>query len=268
MLTQSDDIRAKALLDAEKKWTEQLILKQSPIWIIGVALVMLTGILRQWSDIDYLLFSTAMAAPSVLLPAFSPTRPAGTRPWFRCFWFKLNIWVLIVVCFGTYFGTHYFFDLMGMRYAFDVKLTFDSDILGHSGQRVPLFMYPLTHAYFMTYFATMLIAEREIMHRFKPSQFGSILVVTFLAYSVAFAETYFMASPLLSGLFAYDNRHRMLTFGSFGYSSYFVVGLPMVRRIDSDGKSWSLDRVVIEALATCMAILVLLEAWAKLIGPL
>ena len=152
--------------------------------------------------------------------------------------------------------------------AFDVQWHFSSEILErHTGQHVPLFMYPLTHAYFMSYYVFLMVAEKEFMKRFKTGLAGCIIIVVGLAYVLAFAETYFMASSLLSGLFAYGDRNRMLRVGSFGYASYFVVGLPMVRRIDR-GEQWKIERVVIEALATCMMILVLLEVWAKLIGPL
>ncbi len=266
--------RSKKTAIDEKIWTQHLILKQSPLWITAVALVMTTGILRRWNDADYLIFSTAVASPAVLLPAL--LCPGGPKlqqhPWWNSYWFKLNIWVAIVVCFGTYFGTAYFFDLMGMRYAFDVRWGFSSDVVGQSRQQVPVFMYPLTHAYFMSYFTGLLVAERGILRLLRlgssPGFVARGLVVIVLAYGLAFIETYLMASPLLADLFSYQRRDRMLSIGSMGYAAYFVVGLPMVRRIDSRNRNWTLDRVVIEALATCMAILVLLEAWAKLMGPL
>lgn len=95
------------------------------------------------------------------------------------------------------------------------------------------------------------------------------VVILGLAYGLAFAETYVMARPLLEDLFLYQDRGRMLTVGSLGYASYFVVGLPMIKRIDSD-KDGELDvsRVVTEGLGTSMGIMVLLEVWAKVIGPL
>jgi cycloeucalenol cycloisomerase len=245
------------------------MLAQSVIWITAVMAVMVTGVLRRWGDATYLLFSVSVAAPTVVLPlALSQSRPDRGRPWHRCYWFKLNAWVAVVVGFGTYFGTHYFFDLMGMRYAFGARWTFDSHVLGHSGQRVPVFIYPLTHAYFMTYFAFLLAAERAAVARFRMGLFARTALVLALAYAVAFAETFFMASDLLSDLFAYENRGRMLLVGSFGYASYFIVGLPMVRRIDSKGEVWTIDRVILEALSTSMMILLLLEAWAKLVGRL
>jgi cycloeucalenol cycloisomerase len=190
-------------------------------------------------------------------------------PWWRSYWFKLNIWIAIIVFMGTYTGTHYFFDLMGMRYSFGgARWNFSSDVTGHSRQQVPVFMYPLTHAYFMSYFTALMTAERYIVRRWGLQFAARMVVVVLLSYCLAFLETFFMASPLLSEFFAYESRHRMLKLGSLGYSSYFIAGLPMVQRIDSDGVRWTLERVLIEALATCMMILALLEVWAKTIGPL
>ncbi len=60
----------------------------------------------------------------------------------------------------------------------------------------------------------------------------------------------------------------MLSVGFLGYASYYVFGLLTVRRIDRAGECWSPERVVLEALATCMAIRVVLEIRAHLIGPL
>jgi cycloeucalenol cycloisomerase len=253
---------------AGKLWTERMVLAQSPIWITAVGMVMVSGVLRHWRDAEYLLFSAVVASPTILWPAFSRSRPDRNRPWSECYWFKLNLWVAIVVFFGTYIGTHYFFDLMGMRYTFEVRWFLNSDVIGQNRQLVPLFMYPLTHAYFMSYYVVLMVADRFIVKRLGLGAGGAFFVVMLLAYSLAYVETYFMAADFFSDLFQYDNRDRMLTVGSFGYASYFVVGLPVVRRMDARGELWSLQRVVIEALATCMAILLLLEVWAKVVGPL
>jgi cycloeucalenol cycloisomerase len=258
----------------EKAWTERLILVQSPIWISAVALVMVTGLIHDLSEASLMWLSFALAAPSVVLPILlSGSRPDRHLLWSEGYWWKLNMWVFVVVAFGTYFGTHYFFDLMGMRYTFDVRWTFESGVVGRSGQAVPLFMYPLTHAYFMTYFVGLVVLDRRIVGEFSKLQRGRPagvvtrgLVVLGLSYGLAFAET-FMANDFMAALFAYGRRERMLTVGSLGYAVYFVVGLPMVQRID-DGERWTMGRVLLEALATCMGIMVLLEAWAKIMGPL
>jgi cycloeucalenol cycloisomerase len=268
---------------AEKSLTERAILAQSPLWMAAVGWVMLTGRLAHWSDTELLLFSSAVSAPALALPAYLETRRRGAadrRSILDSYWFRLNVWVFIVVCWGTYFGTHYFFDLMGMRYNFsNIRWTLDAQVLGStSGQTVPLFMYPLTQAYFMTYFTVLLIAERVLTDVLlgaaaESTGIGRACIVLGLSYVVAFLETFFMAADVLSDYFSYADRGRMLRLGSLGYAMYFIAGLPMARRIDGDGlgkggRTWTLERTAVEAAATCMMIQVLLEVWARVAGPL
>ncbi|KAL8407081.1 hypothetical protein RB596_009634 [Gaeumannomyces avenae] len=262
------------LLAAEKALTERAVLLQSPLWMAAVGWVMLTGRLATWADRELLLFSTGVALPALVVPALV-ARPKTARrpPLLAQHWLKLNLWVFVVGCWGTYFGSHYFFQLMGMRYHFPaIRLTLDSDVLrgGHGRQRVPLFMYPLTHAYFMTYFAVLQRAERAVRGLLprRDSAASRALAVLAASYAVAYAETFFMATDGLARYFWYRDRARMLGWGSLGYAAYFVAGFPMVRRVDGGGRRWTLGRTVREAAATCMAIQVLLEVWAKLAGPL
>ena len=52
---------------------------------------------------------------------------------------------------ANYFGSEYFFDVLGMVYDYPmIELTFDSALVGSGEQRVPLIMYLLTQAYFIT----------------------------------------------------------------------------------------------------------------------
>ncbi|TLS20859.1 uncharacterized protein PpBr36_10875 [Pyricularia pennisetigena] len=258
-------------MSLDKTTTERAILYQSPLWMAAVGWVMLTGRLGHWGDAELLVFSSAVSVPSVIFPAYMVRRDCPStrkQPLHQRYWLKLNLWVFVVVCWGTYFGTHYFFNLMGMRYRFaNTRLTLDSPVLGaaNNGQTVPLFMYPLTHAYFMTYFVVMLRAERLVRDRVLPRSLrrtvvGKGLVVLVVSYSTAYLETFFMAADVLSEYFYYLDRARMLRLGSLGYAMYFVAGLPMVKRIDADGGRWDLGKTMVEAAATCMAI--------QQIGPL
>lgn len=265
------DVAAKAFppiaITTEKRLTESAILAQSPLWILPVAWVMLTDRLATWTDTDLVLFCTLVALPSFLVPALA--LPRSTQKW--PYWLKLHMWVGVVVFFGSYLGTHYFFEFMGMRYTFGrVDWTFDS-ALGRSGQHVPIFLYPLTQAYFMTYFVILMMAERILLGLLPQCVSRSIIgrasIILVLSYALAFLETLAMAVDIMAPYFAYRDRHRMLMLGSWAYASYFVVGLPMVRRIDKDGE-WGLDRVVLEAAGSCMGVFVLLEAWTHIVGPL
>jgi cycloeucalenol cycloisomerase len=255
--------------NADKAWAERLLLLYTPVWMAAVGLVMLTGWIHRLNDLGFMLFSVAVSAPTVVLPALVHRKRSPTRPWWRSYWFKLNAWVAVLVFGGTYFGTAYFFDLMGMRYAFDVQWMFESPVVGRAGGRVPLFMYPLTQAYFVSYFVLLTVAYRRASARQPP--WGRAVVVLVLAYAMAFAETLAMANPLIEGAFSYADRTRMLLLGSWGYAVYFVIGLPMCAAIDEPAggeDNWTLRRVLVNALATYMLILCGLEVWAQLIGPL
>lgn len=254
--------------DPDKAWAERYFLLQTPVWIAAVALVIVTGWVHRWSDPGYLAFGVVAMAPAVVGPYVlgRPTR-LGTPPHAVAYWIKFNVWCAIVVGFGTYFGTHYFFDLMGMRYAFPVRWTFSSAVTGRTPGEVPIFMYPLTQAYFVSYYAALVVVVRGVSSKWRLGRLGRALLILVLAYAVAFGETFFMANEALSDAFQYADRERMLALGSFGYAIYFVIGLPMVRRID-ESRTWTLGEVAQNALATCMLIALGLEAWAHLVGPL
>ena len=254
--------------DPAKAWAERVFLLQTPIWMAAVALVIVTGWVHHWRDVGYLVFGFVAAAPAVLGPLVLPSRPDRDQPFWQSYWFRFNVWCFILVAFGTYFGTGYFFALMGMRYGFPIEWTFEAEVVGAGDGTVPVFMYPLTQAYFVTYYAGGVVLLRGLRRRFGLGALGTALAIGAFAYATAFAETFFMANDRLAEYFSYADRSRMLAFGSFGYAIYFLIGLPMAYRIDEGGTRWPLRRVVVEGLATCMMILVGLELWAKLVGPL
>lgn len=244
------------------------MLVYSPIWMLAVGVAMLSGTMRGWSDAQYLAFGLAVGLPPVLGPLLFRQRPDAELPFWQTFWFKLNVWVFILVAFGTYFGTAYFFDLMGMRYGFPVQWTLQAELVGRSPQTVPIFMYPLTQAYFLTYFVVMTVVLRKLERTLGLGAFGRVLAICVLAYGVAWLETFAMAADAIGEWFSYADKARMLRLGSLGYAAYFIVGLPLVRKIDEGAERWPLHQVALQALAACMLILCLLEAWAKLVGPL
>lgn len=87
--------------------------------------------------------------------------------------------------------------------------------------------------------------------------------------SKAWGETFFMANDFMADQFYYLDRERMLRFGSILYACYFVVSFPMVYRLDEGrDENWPLRRVAVESLATGMLVFILLDAWAKIIGPI
>ncbi len=276
--------------DPGKAWAERFFLGYTPVWIAAVGLVMATGALKRWGDLGFLAFAIAVSAPLILIPALCHNRvPAlAATPWHRSYWFKFNLWIFIFVWIGTYFLTHYFFDVLGMRYAFPTRYTLDAALVGRGSGSVPVFMYPLTQAYFVSYHVGMLVVLRRL-HRAlgladlspetsrRPRQLLLALAALALAYAVSFGETLFMASDLISDLFWYADKPRMLRFGSLFYACYFLVSLPLLYPMDEPvagangpvpGPRYSPGRAALEALAAGMLVMMILDALALLLGPL
>ncbi|MBA3549654.1 MAG: hypothetical protein H0T76_24515 [Nannocystis sp.] len=268
--------------DPGKAWAERFFLIYTPVWILAVAAVMLSGALQRWGDAGFMAFAVAVAAPLLLVPALCHRRvPAlATTSWSNSYWFKFNLWIFIFVWIGTYFLTHYFFDVLGMRYAFPTRWTLDAALVGRGDGEVPLFMYPLTQAYFVSYHAAMIVALRRVRRALGldhlsqgTSRWPRLLVLALatlvLAYGVAFAETLFMASDAISDLFWYADKPRMLRYGSLFYACYFLVSLPLLARMDEPpGPVFSPGRAALEALAAGMLVFMILDALALLLGPL
>jgi cycloeucalenol cycloisomerase len=154
-----------------------------------------------------------------------------------------------------------------MRYGFPTQWNLEAELVGDSERTVPLFLYALTQAYFMTYHVGATVLYRFLVTRFALGRPGKIAVIVVLAYVVAFAETFFMAVPALSDVFEYADRERMLLYGSMFYGSFFVISIPVFARIDED-QPWSLGRTAMSALGVSMAVFIVLDLWAKLLGPL
>lgn len=250
-----------------KAAAERFYMLYSPVWMAVVGMVMLSGIYRSWSDAGFMLFGLGVAAPLILVPYLTARGEEAHTPFWQTTWFRFNLWIAIFVFVGSYVGTHYFFDVVGMRYAFPTTWNLEAELVGDSGQRVPLFLYPLTQAYFMTYHVAATVVYRRLSTRLSLGRLGRVGVLAVLAYAVAFGETFFMAVPALADVFEYADRGRMLLWGSMFYGSYFVISIPVFAQLDED-QPWSLGRVSLSALGVSMAVMLVLDAWAKLIGPL
>ena len=252
----------------DRAWSELFFLAYSVMWMAAVAVVVLTGAIHTWGDVGYLVFSLAVGLPAFLGPLAFVRRPGGQKPLLEQYWLKLNVWVLLLVGFGTFIGTHYFFDLMGMQYAFPVTWMLQAKVVGGSEQTVPVFMYPLTHAFLLTYHVVMIVLLRRVVSALSLGTVWRWVAIVVIAYAVAFAETLVMANEALSDYFRYADKARMLWLGSLGYCVYYVVSLPMIARLDDAPERWPMSRVAIDALGASMIVLIGLEVWAHAIGPL
>lgn len=277
--------------DPGQAWAERFFLLYSPVWIALVAWALLSGAVLTWDDPTYIGFGLLVGAPPILVPALLHRRVPALRAtaWHQSYWFKFNLWIFLFVFVGTYFLTHYFFDVLGMRYAFPTRWNGGAALVGQARAEIPLFMYPLTQAYFVTYHVVMLVALRRVRRLLALPEPGTsdmsstaimnsskepsrllrglafAVVTVALAYAVAFAETFFMASDAIAAYFSYADKARMLTYGSLFYACYFLVSLPLLSRLS---QRTPLGQTVLSSLAAGMLVFFILDLLAWIIGPI
>lgn len=240
-----------------KAWGEKFFLLYTPFWIAGMAALMKSGAGARWGDLALNAATLGLLAPALLVPAL-------LRRERRPYWLKFNLWIAIFSGIGSYFGSEYFFDVLGMRYDYPhLRWTLDSALLGSGRQSVPLIMYWSAHYYFLSYHTLAVIALRRIPAALRP------LAVLPLGYSFAWTETFFMTDSSIAGQFGYQDLARMLRYGSLVYACYFVVSFPMVYRLDEGpGDDWGYGRTALDALAAGMLVLLLLDVVTHAIGTL
>ena len=254
-----------------KAWGEKLFLVYSPIWMGMMALVMGLGITDRVGEWGFITIGLAVALPLVLVPALIRDERSLGRRWYQTYWFKANLYIAIFNVAANYFGSEYFFDILGMVYDYPmIDLNLDATLVGSGQQRVPIVMYLLTQAYFMTYHTTAVVVLRRIRTSRLPV--GTLLwpvLLLVVAYFWAWMETRAMANPWVESQFHYRDIERMLSYGSLFYSLYFVASFPIFYWLDEGRDTdWSLKTTAAAALSASMIMLFLLDFAAKLFGPI
>ena len=252
-----------------KAWGEKFFLAYTPFWIACMGALMTAGSGKHWGDLALNLAMLVIFAPLLVVPALVRDERGLGRHWWQTYWFKLNVWIGIYAGIGSYFGTEYFFDVLGMVYNYpQLSWRADSALLGSGTQTVPFIMYPSAHFYFVTYHTIGVI----VLRRVRTSELGNApwlwpVVVLVAAYGFAWAETFAMTNGSIAEQFTYRDLPRMLRWGSLFYATYFVVSFPMIYRLDErPGEDWPLRRVAVEALAAGMLMLFLLDALTHFVG--
>ena len=124
----------------DKAWAEKFFLAYSLVWPVLFGGLAVSGLHLHIADSGNLLASILIAAPNLIVPYYyCPTNDG--RPFYELFWFKYMVWLFIFTFVATYFWTEYFFDVLGMKYAFThLSWNLDSVLVGTDKQRVPLIM--------------------------------------------------------------------------------------------------------------------------------
>jgi cycloeucalenol cycloisomerase len=265
----------------DKAFAERLYLLFVPVFLAYNAAIQRLG----WLDagnLGHVVQNLAMWLPyCVLLPAW--LRRRSPIPWHRSAWFKLNLYMAVWVFYATYFHTEYFFEVLGLRYRFpDVTLTFDSALVGPdegvaaaSFEKVPVGMYFNAIAFFLVYHTAAVVCMRRVRSATlglaplaRRLSWAAIVGATALFF--AWAETRLYVTDAAEANVWYVDLPRMLRLGSIFYALYFVVSFPNVYRLDEapDQPPWSLGRTVVEASFVAMTSLLLLDLWARWLGPI
>lgn len=251
-----------------KAWGEKFFLIYSPVWILLMALTTLLGF-KIPGEAGSLINACIIALPLVIVPLLIRNETGLGRPWHQTYWFKANLYIFTFSFFGNYFGSEYFFDILGMNYNYPhIQLTLDSKLVGSGLQQVPIIMYILTQAYFMTYHTTAVVVLRRIRTSpFPWAKWLFVLMIPVIGYIWAWLETRVMASPVAGGNFYYQDLNRMLSYGSLIYVSYFITSFPIFYFLDEkEGDNWGILRTIFAALSASMLTFFLLDFWAHFIG--
>jgi cycloeucalenol cycloisomerase len=257
--------------NSSKAWGEKFFLAYSPVWMAFMGFVMGSGLALRLGEWGFLTVGVAVAAPLVVVPAFiRDERPIG-RPWYRTYWFKANLYIALFNFAANYFGSEYFFDVLGMVYDYPtIDLNLDAALVGSGEQRVPVIMYLLTQAYFLTYHTTAVIVLRRL--RTSRIPVGAILwplLLVAVAYLWAWIETKAMANPWIESQFYYRDMERMLAYGSLFYALYFIASFPIFFHLDERrDANWNLTKTAAAALSAGMIMMFLLDFAAAVFGPL
>ena len=152
----------------DRAWAEKLYLWYIPVFFLISGITSRTGlsISGNWGNLGGGLL--VWLPFCVLLPLW--LRRNHPLPITQQWWFKFQLYLMVVIFFLTYFGTEYFFDVLGMRYKYDnVSWYFDSVLLGPDQatalaqhKRVPIGMYPISVGFFTVYHIGAIVMMRKL----------------------------------------------------------------------------------------------------------
>lgn len=252
----------------DKAWVEKFFLIYTPVWMASMAMMMFTGWAQDWGDKALLAHAVLTALPVLVVPMVLARR-FSERPWYDSYWLKANLYLVLFSLFGNYFGSEYFFDVLGMVYVFPhATTTLDSALVGSGGQTVPVIMYFYTIVYFMTYHATANIALRKL-NQLPGARWLFPVFVFVIGYAWAWMETRAMANPLMASSFYYEHMDRMLAYGSAIYATYFIASFPIYYFLDEcRDRRWSLLQTCAGALSASMLTFYMLDFAAQWVGAL
>ena len=240
---------------SSKRLGEKAVLAYTPVWILCMIAIVWTRWYETFGPHEYIGVGVAMVIPILLLPLLFKEESV---PFCSRYIVKANVYIAILSYIGNHFYTHYFYNVLGMRYTGPLAE-------GIHINSVPLSMFLMTHVYFMSYHVSVSLILRVVRGATTGGNarfIVSSIVIVILALLTAAGETWTISS---FPYYTYPDLYSMMTTGSVFYSLFFVVTFPMFFRLDEDS-CWSLSRVVLEALAAMMMVLVCADWWRLLVN--
>ena len=240
-----------------KTFAESFMLFYSLVWM-GIVTVIVN---RKWylsfSPNDFITCGLTLLVPCITAPLLLAGKEERSRPISQRYIVKANIFIAIVSYIGNHFYTHYFYNVLGVRYTGPL-----GEGEGLEINKVPVSMFLMTHVYFMTYHVLVTPCIRAVKSLFSGKVFqcmGMGLFILLTAVFTAFAESWTISN---FPYYTYPDLNEMLTKGSIFYGTYFVVTFPWFFRMDEDPEDlWSIHRVIVEAFAAMMVVLLCADIW-------
>jgi len=253
----------------DRAWGEKFFLCYIPVWIALFAVWSTAFDGGNRGDAATIAFGLVLASPLLLVPALFA--PRNGHYWYESYWLKANLFIFIVNFSGNYFVSEYFFDVLGMVYHYpNLHLTADAALVGSGEQKVPLIMYLMTQATYMTYHTTAIVVMRRVLSSPIPMKLVCFIVLTaLLAYCWSWTETMSFANSGLESNFRYKDKDSMLRYGSIVFGMMFIPSFPIFYFLDeSADRRWSLLQVTAGALSAALIGLFLTDLCTHVIGTL
>ena len=235
-----------------KAYGEAFIFGYTAIWVSVLTSVVIFRWYEKFSPNDYISLGIAIALPCIAGGILLANEEEKKLPITQRYIVKANIFIFVVGYIGNHFYTHYFYEVLGTRYTGPLAPGAGLEI-----NQVPVSMFLFTHPYFMTYHVLAAPVLRAVssylQQQFRHWYLLFAAFVACFAFATAFVETW-----TISGFpyYTYPDLTAMLTKGSAFYGIFFVVTYPWFYRLDEDASSpWSLQKVVTQALAAMMVVL-------------
>ncbi|KAL5721967.1 cycloeucalenol cycloisomerase [Ranunculus cassubicifolius] len=245
-----------------KRWGEIFFLLYTPFWLILIlGIIVPLKLYESFNELEYLLVGLISAVPSFVIPLLVVGKADSNLALKDRYWVKANLWIVVFSYVGNYFGTHYFFTLLGASYTFP----------SWKMNNVPHTTFLLTHVCFHFYHVTSNIILRKLYQSITglPESIQWVAKATWilcLSYFIAYLET---VSISKFPYYEFVDRDAMYKVGCLFYAIYFLVSFPMFLRIDEEHcESWDLPRVAIDALGAAMLVIILLDLWRNFVGPI